>query len=94
MRSVAALSRSDAAIAQSERAKIAVIEHSRCDKMASIDHHKIRSATAPAGERAQFWSTNIDRTDPLGWEQVEHRQGFLKAPGCPKHLEKSYAKTA
>lgn len=54
------MSRSDAAIAHSERAKIAVIEHSRRDKMASIDHHKIRSVTAPAGERGQFWSTNID----------------------------------
>jgi hypothetical protein len=94
MRSVAALSRSDVAIGT----KIVVIEHSRREKTASIDHHKIRSATAPAVERGAIlvnqlqWE--IDLSDPLGWEQVEHPQGFLKTPGCPKHLEKSHAKTA
>jgi hypothetical protein len=98
LRTLAALSRSDAAIAHRERTKFALIEHSRREKTACIDHHKIRSATARAVERGAIvvnrlrWQ--IDRSDPLGWEQVEHPQGFFRMPGCPKHLEKSYAKTA
>ena len=50
MRSVAALSRSDAAIPPSER-EDRVIERSQREKMASIDHPKSLSATAPAVER-------------------------------------------